>query len=197
MIPGALDIVGNGPSRKYWEQGKFEFGKSGVFSIGCNAAEDTDLICVVDRHVLDKVIGGRFRPKKPVILGYNASEYIFQAQGARRHLHIVGDVRKDGKHGANAGQCALIWGLRLGFREFHLWGFDSLWTRDRTSVTHATWGNVERGKVIEAEGCLPVREAWDEGWTRIREQAHPDTKYYLHADEGATVPKMFTVINES
>lgn len=161
-----VNIVGNGPSRELWD--------GSGWSIGCNIATDTDVVCVWDKRPLDMVMAGKWKPAAPLLLGPNAWEYQMQVNVWKR-AQIVGMVEKHkGGYVRNAGQAAVLWVLRMGFRDIHLWGFDSIWTRDRSSLTHEVWGKP-------AKTFIP--EKWNIGWELVQAD-FPDARLIVHAPEG-------------
>ena len=162
------NIVGNGPSRCLWD------GEG--FAIGSNAASDVNCVVITDKHVIDKIVCKTFRPAKPVILGPNAWEHAMSQRNVWRRIHVLGCITKTKqKHVQNAGQAGVLWALRMGLKDIHLWGFDSLWTRNRETLTD---------EVFPKDKPTNPMVRWDKGWNVVWEE-FPDCVLTVHAPQGA------------
>ena len=78
----------------------------------------------------------------------------------------------------NAGQAAVLWCLRLGLDEIHLWGFDSLWTNSRVTSTDE-WNGQKTPKMAEK---------WVTGWKLLFREF---PKSQLHVHGGTMLHKVF------
>lgn len=177
----AVDIVGNGMSRDFWRK------DPGRIAVGCNYSPDTDLICVYDRAPLHSLQAPDhpFESDQPLILGPNAFDTSKNLPKIHRQRKIVGLVHREPRKVKNAGQAAVLWALRIGFREVHLWGFDSLFSNTRKSYSDQPITDSYK-PLTRALGPgtpdLPIK--WAAGWDIIHEEFRRQ-KFHVHAPKGA------------
>lgn len=186
----AWDVVGNGPSRDLWEA-----SPRSRPSIGCNLYDRTDLVAIADRQLIERAMAHPGTPAhiklaRPVVIGHNAWEFRSEVSPKRLAsvMKVAGLVPKDVTRGRNAGQVAVRWILEKGDREIHLWGFDSLWTGERTTYTDEVFGQ----KKIEA--CVK----WEWGWDYFAKE-YPEARFHVHAPAGSRLRgkhKTMTLVEE-
>lgn len=168
-----INIVGNGPSRELWDG----TGRS----IGANHATDTDMVVIVDRWPIGKIMMDKWRPKAPIILGPAAWDEARSCNVWKR-LKIHGVVNSYSPD-VNAGQCGTVWALRTRF-DVHLWGFDSLWTGKRTTSTDSVWAEWKGGKPSKTKAA----NRWGNAWQSIRNE-FPEDQITVHLPEGNELAK--------
>lgn len=171
-----VDIVGNGPSRKLWEP------REGIFSIGCNEATDTDIVALHDEKFLTMTVAGTFKAQKPLILGGDAFAKLNEFPRTKRRWRVVGHIDRPESQvkPMNSGQDATLWALRLGYDDVHLWGFDSLWTGQRTSSSAHLW-NPKNNAHHDPDKPAKAPGKWDDGWAFIYTE-YPEAEFTVHVD---------------
>jgi len=173
-----VSIVGNGPSRSLWD--------GAGMSIGCNCAEDTRLLCITDKWLIYKVMDRELRPKAPLILGPGAWR---EARNCNiwNKVSLVGCITKADGMDLNAGQTAALWAYRVySGCELHLWGFDSMWTGERTTKTDDEWAAWKSAKPARGDGKKPAPAKWTRAWKAIKEK-NPKILLYLHTPKGVSI----------
>lgn len=154
-------------------------------AIGCNCADDVNILCVTDKWLVYKIMDGSLRPKKPLLLGPSAWK---EARNANvwNKVRVAGVVTHAEGLTLNAGQAATLWALHLGFDEISLYGFDSLWTGERTSKTDEAWAKWKSGKPARTDGFRPAPQKWAGGWKGIHGK-YPEKVLAVHAPAGVEI----------
>ena len=181
---GKIYIVGNGPSRA-------DYSWSDGVSVGCNMAEDTDSVVVTDPRIMGDVLLKTKRITRPVILGPRAHRYVENNRGVLRKIKAVGLVTARDKEDTvrhdpqNAGQVAVVWASRIGFKDIVLIGFDSLWTGSRETLTEEHYPQSEKYYRKNKENRAPEVK-WNQGWDAVFREC-PEAKLQVCCPKGSVL----------
>lgn len=159
-------------------------------SIGCNCATDTDLLCICDKWLISKIMDREFRPKKRLILGPSAEAEARCCNIWNMGARVRGGISHREGYNLNAGQTAALWAYDVyPGCELHLWGFDSLWTGERTTQTDTEWKEWKSAKPPRDDGHRPAPQKWQDAW-RVIHQKNPGILLYLHVPSGVKVNRL-------
>lgn len=121
-------ILGNGPSIQLYKP-------SEGFVIGCNFhTHPVDVSVVLDKRPFLIYKGNRsLLQGKPIITSSYAMSTIKEIK-IRDELNIILVIENMGTYDS-AGHIATRWALNEGYKEIHLWGFDSIWADTQETKT--------------------------------------------------------------
>lgn len=166
-----ISVVGNGPSKSFW----IPEDHANEPSIGCNLYEGCRWTAIYDKKIAGELNAKKRRIRRPVIAVGNFAEAVLMSPDALKHIVLFGIVRKRPLRIHNAGVGAILWALRAGYGPIDLYGFDSLYTRKRTTDSDKFWPRPET--------LTAAPPGWMKSWVNIFE-AYPDLKLNLHLPEG-------------
>ena len=147
-------------------------------SIGSNLFQGCRLTAIYDRKLIAEVSGKKYRIRRPIVVGPNAVDEAIRDQGFLRNTVVVGFVFKRPIRVYCAGQTAVLWALRCGYSEVHLWGFDSLWTGGRHTDSDAQWPR--------SPDLTKAPDGWGKGWNFLF-GTYTEAKLKVHLPEGEKV----------
>ena len=147
------------------------------------------MVAIYDRQVLGNIICGDLK-HPPLIIGGKSFEEARCDRNVWRRHNVVGVVPNDAKiEVRNAGQAAVIWALKCGFRDLHLWAFESVWARHRISISDE--------KYPKKGNPNPIND-WSIGWDQIH-QLFPKVTFKVHVPKGQQClwrPHVFKTVEE-
>jgi len=163
-----IDIVGNGPSCDLWQA-------SYRYTVACNIPPKHvryNCLSIIDNQPVLWMKNNSWAPRVPV--------YCTQlVKDTARSKNISGDwfpvYEKQTR--TNSGQHAAEYFATKNTNCIHLWGMDSLWSEDLTSV---------QDKIIIRHRRPPLNRWWRPKWNEIF--SNTEIEYVIHAPKGAQNP---------
>lgn len=180
MMKTNAHVIGNGASKKW-------FRDTNEFTVVCNLewSHRHDVVSIIDPQPVAMMKHQGIKTRSPIWCTGNVT-ILSQAQGIR--LNIQHEYRS--KHRFNSGHYAVRRLCDLGYRNIHLWGFDSIWSDDLTSSmddriprpgrkqslkndwwVHWQWLHQQYANT-EFILHLPAKDSFTNAKTRFREHAH-------------------------
>jgi len=136
-----INLVGNGPSRKL-----FSKYRNPAKTVGFNFCDDFDETFVSDPHVIKQRDPNEFPHKKLTVLEK--------------------EITNNGKMntGYNTAQCAYLELRKRGYYEFHMYGFDLMWSNNFESLTDQT---INKDRWVQKALDNNLNDIWNQYWTDI------------------------------
>jgi hypothetical protein len=146
-------ILGNGPSRKDF----INTPQGDIF--GCNLSDPT--LPLKATFIMDKVVISHIHNKKvvmnfPVIIPNGIRKLVNQCDPAPVILDVMHAQLKTGE---STGHRGVFWLMKNGYKEIHMWGFDSMKHDSVESDTHQ--------KIPEGPFCATNYKKWRVTWDKL------------------------------
>jgi len=163
-----IDVVGNGPSCLLWSN-------NNRYTVACNIPPkhiQYNCLSIIDNQPILWMKQHSWSPRVPVFCTRECKD-------TARNKNIAGDwfpvYQKQSR--TNSGQHAAEHFAQNGTTTIHLWGMDSLWSEDLSSV---------QDDVIKRTKRPPLNRWWRPKWNEIF--TNNPVNYIIHAPEGVQSP---------
>jgi hypothetical protein len=146
-------ILGNGPSRK-------EFKNDPVGDIyGCNLSDPSlplKATFIMDKVVIDHIHNKKLKLNFPVIVPNGIRKLVNQCDPAPEIRDVMHSQLKSGE---STGHRGVFWLMKNGYKEIHMWGFDSMKKDSVESDTHQL--------IPEGPFCTTNYKKWRVNWDKL------------------------------
>ena len=170
-----VHVLGNGPSVKCFETNLFHTQPEDGVLVSCNWGHP-HLNCVFtscDTRFILRLCELEIPFTTPIVYPHNRRYKINELTRNPHHLkklNITLAPKRWRNLGVSSGhfavQSVLIW---YQPSTIHLWGIDSFWTNDRTSIHDTDMGKI-----------APLQHLWNDNWIKIF-CLNPKTQFVIHA----------------
>lgn len=159
-------VIGNGPSRKYFEDDSFEN------IIGCNIPNDDivmDSTVISDTEIVWILKNSPELIQIPIIISTKVFEKLKEFK-LDKHYQILSVFKP--MEGFNSAHYATLKLIDYGCTDIHIWGCDSIFSDVKETTTSAF---IE----TDHESIEKLYRTWRKTWEKIT-KAHPDINFVYH-----------------
>jgi len=146
-------ILGNGPSRKHF----INTPEGDIF--GCNLSDSAlplKATFIMDKVVINHIHNNKIKLNFPVIIPNEIRTIATQCPYPPIILHTMHEKLKAGE---STGHRGVLWLMKNGYKEIHMWGFDSMKKDSVESDTHQL--------IPEGPHCETNYKKWRVTWDKL------------------------------
>lgn len=177
IISSRVHIVGNGPS---WIN--FSKIENDDYIIGCNITKvDANITFMSDLQLVYKIREGITKINCPIVANKKVSDWLATEKGKQTNIQLFDTYspdweRNEGPQLTSAHYATEYSIYKLGFKEVHIWGCDSLKENFTYSYTDEIRPSPTKDDINKVKENI---EKWRAGWKTI-EQKYSSTKIIFH-----------------